>query len=66
MYDLFLYAGSASAKIEELKSAPRQSNSSGSTTSGADKKGDAIDQDPSTWSTGGEDATQKQRAYSQY
>lgn len=48
-----------------MKNAPRQSDTSGSTTSGEDKQGEAIDQDPSTWSTGGEAATQKQKAYSE-
>lgn len=58
-------SGSASAKIEELKNAPRTSGDAGMTTSGEDKQDEAVDQDPSTWATGGESATQKQRAYSQ-
>ena len=57
--------GSASAKIEELKNSPPTVGDGGMTTSKEDKEGDAIDQDPSTWSTGGEAATQKQRAYSE-
>lgn len=57
--------GSASAKIEELKTVPKQSDASGTTTSKEDKQDEAVDQDPATWSTGGEDATSKQRAYSE-
>lgn len=58
--------GSASAKIEELKSAPRTAGDGGMTTSKEDKQDDAVDQDPATWSTGGEPATQKQRGYSMF
>lgn len=58
--------GSASKKIEELKAAPVQSDKDGETTSKADKTDEAIDQDPKTWTTGDEDATQKQRGYSAY
>lgn len=62
--------GSASEKIEDLKGMPAdstsQSHSSGPTTSQGDQQEQAaLDQDPSSWTTGGEDATQKQRAYSE-
>lgn len=55
--------GSASAKINELKAASSQSNSSGSTTSSEDKKGEAINQPTESWTTGSENSTQKQKSY---
>ena len=58
--------GSASAKINELKAASSESNSSGSTTSSEDKKGEAINQPTESWTTGSENSTQKQKSYSTY
>jgi hypothetical protein len=56
--------GSASKKINELKSM-EASSEKGDTTSDTNKQGEAIGQDAKDWTTGQESATQKQRGYSE-